>query len=291
MNQARYIYLLVAALVLAGCGDSARQAGETAATAGAAAATAGAEVATQAVDIATAVEEVEVPIGVVHTFTSDIEVSRDRLGAALEGLAGQVEAVEIAGLSALLDSVKAELESMEMRGSAAGIEAVASLVDQIDQELERLKADHTDVDFTELEAAVADLRTRVEDLAESGPSYPGDEPVGPPVTTESGLIHMVITEGAGATPEAGQRVSVHYTGYLMDGTEFDSSVSRGQPFEFVLGTGQVIRGWDEGLALMRVGDKRKLIVPADLGYGPGGFPPVIPANAVLVFDVEFLGIQ
>ncbi|MBD2205849.1 FKBP-type peptidyl-prolyl cis-trans isomerase [Calothrix sp. FACHB-1219] len=111
------------------------------------------------------------------------------------------------------------------------------------------------------------------------------------VTTDSGLQYAEIEEGTGAIPKAGQTVVVHYTGTLTDGKKFDSSVDRGQPFSFKLGVGQVIKGWDEGLSTMKVGGKRKLIIPPDLGYGARGAGGVIPPNATLVFDVELLGIQ
>jgi peptidylprolyl isomerase len=97
--------------------------------------------------------------------------------------------------------------------------------------------------------------------------------------------------GTGAQPQKGQTVTVHYTGYLVDGKKFDSSVDRGQPFSFVLGASQVIKGWDEGLATMKVGGKRRLTIPPELGYGPSGSPPVIPPNAVLIFDVELLSVK
>ena len=84
---------------------------------------------------------------------------------------------------------------------------------------------------------------------------------------------------------------VHYTGWLADGTKFDSSVDRGQSFSFTIGTGQVIKGWDEGVATMNVGGKRRLIIPPDLAYGESGYPPIIPANAELTFDVELLEIR
>jgi FKBP-type peptidyl-prolyl cis-trans isomerase len=89
----------------------------------------------------------------------------------------------------------------------------------------------------------------------------------------------------------GSTVTVHYTGWLQNGTKFDSSVDRGQPATFLLAEGSVISGWVEGVAGMKVGGKRILIVPPDLGYGPGGNPPVIPANATLIFEVELLGVQ
>jgi peptidylprolyl isomerase len=113
---------------------------------------------------------------------------------------------------------------------------------------------------------------------------------GTEVTTATGLKYVDITEGTGPTPAAGQLISVHYTGTLQNGTKFDSSVDRGQPYEFRIGTGAVIKGWDEGLMTMKVGGKRKLIIPPNLGYGPRGTPN-IPANSTLLFDVELLGIK
>ena len=110
------------------------------------------------------------------------------------------------------------------------------------------------------------------------------------VTTDSGLQYVDIVEGDGATPEAGQTVVVHYSGWLEDGTLFDSSVQRGTPFEFVLGQGGVIAGWDEGVATMQVGGKRQLIIPSDLGYGDSGSGP-IPPGATLIFDVELLEVR
>ena len=116
----------------------------------------------------------------------------------------------------------------------------------------------------------------------------------PPVKTTktpSGLEYIDIVEGTGASPKTGQRVTVHYTGKLKDGTKFDSSVDRGQPFQFIIGVGQVIKGWDEGVATMKVGGKRTLIIPSKLGYGERGAGNVIPPNAELHFDVELLGLQ
>jgi FKBP-type peptidyl-prolyl cis-trans isomerase len=110
------------------------------------------------------------------------------------------------------------------------------------------------------------------------------------VTTDSGLQYTDIVEGTGAMPQAGQRVTVHYTGTLEDGTKFDSSRDRGRPFTFQIGVGQVIKGWDEGVATMRVGGQRQLVIPAELGYGSRGAGGVIPPNATLLFDVELLRI-
>lgn len=111
------------------------------------------------------------------------------------------------------------------------------------------------------------------------------------VTTPSGLKYIELKEGTGATPKSGQTVEVHYTGTLQDGTKFDSSRDRNQPFKFKLGVGQVIKGWDEGLSTMKVGGRRQLIIPPELGYGARGAGGVIPPNATLNFDVELLGVK
>ncbi|MEH2238202.1 FKBP-type peptidyl-prolyl cis-trans isomerase [Nostoc sp.] len=111
------------------------------------------------------------------------------------------------------------------------------------------------------------------------------------VTTPSGLKYVELKEGTGATPQPGQTVEVHYVGTLENGTQFDSSRDRGQPFSFKIGVGQVIKGWDEGLSTMKVGGRRQLIIPPELGYGARGAGGVIPPNATLLFDVELLGVK
>ncbi|ACK51280.1 peptidylprolyl isomerase FKBP-type [Methylocella silvestris BL2] len=122
------------------------------------------------------------------------------------------------------------------------------------------------------------------------PAAAADETV-----TKTGLRLIDTQPGAGDTPKPGQTVSVHYTGWLYadgkKGKKFDSSLDRGQPFSFTIGQGQVIQGWDEGVATMRVGGKRTLIIPPELGYGARGAGGVIPPNATLLFDVELLGVK
>ena len=110
------------------------------------------------------------------------------------------------------------------------------------------------------------------------------------VTNASGLKYVDVVVGKGASPAAGKQVKVHYTGTLEDGKKFDSSVDRNEPFSFTIGVGQVIKGWDEGVMTMKVGGKRKLIIPSKLGYGAQGAGRAIPPNATLLFDVELLDV-
>lgn len=110
-------------------------------------------------------------------------------------------------------------------------------------------------------------------------------------STPSGLQYTIDQPGTGAQPQPGQTVSVHYTGWLTDGTQFDTSRDDGQPLEFPIGRGRVIRGWEEGIAMMRVGEKRTLVIPPSLGYGARGMGGVIPPNATLVFKVELVGAR
>lgn len=111
------------------------------------------------------------------------------------------------------------------------------------------------------------------------------------VKTADGLQYWDIKIGTGDVAKEGSHVRVHYTGWLTTGKKFDSSVDAGKPFDFTLGNGEVIKGWDEGVMGMKVGGKRQLRIPPELGYGANGYPPVIPPNATLIFDVELLQVQ
>jgi len=123
--------------------------------------------------------------------------------------------------------------------------------------------------------------------AASGPT----KVTGEPTKTASGLEYWDIKVGAGAVAQSGKHVKVDYTGWLTNGKKFDSSVGTGRPFDFVLGGRQVIKGWDEGIVGMKVGGKRQLRIPPDLAYGAAGYPPIIPANSTLVFDVELVDVK
>ncbi len=125
---------------------------------------------------------------------------------------------------------------------------------------------------------------------EGKPMEPSKDAAAKEVVTASGLKYVDQKVGTGAEAKAGDTVEVHYTGWLVDGTKFDSSRDRNRPFRFKLGAGQVIKGWDEGVAGMKVGGKRKLTIPPEIGYGRQGAGSVIPPGATLVFEVELLGI-
>jgi FKBP-type peptidyl-prolyl cis-trans isomerase FkpA len=123
--------------------------------------------------------------------------------------------------------------------------------------------------------------------AASGPT----KVTGDPVKTPSGLEYWDIKVGTGAEAKSGQHVKVHYTGWLTNGKKFDSSVGTGKPFEFMLGAGQVIKGWDEGVAGMKVGGKRQLRIPPQLAYGAAGYPGAIPPSSTLIFDVQLVDVK
>ena len=129
--------------------------------------------------------------------------------------------------------------------------------------------------------------------ASRGPSLPASiPPVAGERRTAFALDYVDVAPGSGAAVEARKCIFAHYTGWLTDGTKFDSSVDRGRPFAFSLGAGKVIKGWDEGVAGMKVGGKRKLVIPGSLAYGASGVPQAgIPANAELTFEVELLGVR
>ncbi len=133
-------------------------------------------------------------------------------------------------------------------------------------------------------------RTPVPSASKSPSKTTGPITLNNPTVTASGLKYEDTTVGTGASPKTGQRVTVHYTGTLTNGTKFDSSRDKGTPFTFVIGTGAVIKGWDEGVATMKIGGKRVLYIPAALGYGSRANGP-IPANSDLIFEVELISVQ
>ena len=150
--------------------------------------------------------------------------------------------------------------------------AAFAMQDEVAERMRKAKAEKEVAQMSELAKTLGiDLANRVEG--------------------ESGLSWIVRKEGDGPKPTSGQTIEAHYTGYLLDGTKFDSSVDRGQPFSTPIGVGRVIKGWDLAFADMKVGEKRVLFIPSELGYGKRGSPPVIPGNATLVFDVELLGVK
>ncbi len=174
------------------------------------------------------------------------------------------------------EAEKKAVESTEVKKEEAEKKAVEAT------EAKKVAAEKEEAEATEAKAAkVSEKAVKVKAKAK-------EEEV---ITTASGLKYVDLKVGEGKTPVKGNVVVVHYTGTLENGKKFDSSVDRGKPFEFPIGVGRVIRGWDEGVMTMQVGGKRKLIIPPELGYGEGGYPPVIPANATLIFEVELLEIK
>lgn len=140
-----------------------------------------------------------------------------------------------------------------------------------------------------LALAVA-LPACVQNEGKPAASVKNESKVADMMKTPSGLAYVDLQTGTGPQPTAGKAVKVHYTGWLENGTKFDSSVDRNQPFDFIIGVGQVVPGWDEGVMTMRVGGKRKLVIPPQLGYGASGAGGVIPPNATLIFEVELLDV-
>jgi peptidylprolyl isomerase len=170
---------------------------------------------------------------------------------------------------------------------SVGIVLVCSAVlflAQITQRTSEVSAEPTQT--TPAQATVADLPVPQESPSQMNPTNDADY-----ITTASGLKYRDLQVGSGEEPLVGQMVVVHYTGTLTDGSKFDSSRDRNQPFSFPIGKGRVIKGWDEGVGSMKVGGRRELVIPADLGYGSKGAGGVIPPNATLIFDVELLRIQ
>ena len=149
--------------------------------------------------------------------------------------------------------------------------------------------------MTRLSLGIAVLALTSVSLAQTAkngapPSSP-TKVTGEPTRTQSGLMYWDIQVGTGALAQAGQSVKVHYTGWLTTGKKFDSSIETGRPVDFTLGAGQFIKGWDEGIAGMKVGGKRQLRIPPNLAYGRHGYPPLIPPNATLVYDFELLSVK
>jgi FKBP-type peptidyl-prolyl cis-trans isomerase len=178
------------------------------------------------------------------------------------------------------EEIKVESEVKELEAETeAGAKEVA---DTAKAKIEEKKAAETKT----MEADSTLKAVKAEKAKEMGKKMEGKE-----VTTASGLKYIDMVVGTGPSPKSGDMVSVHYTGWLLDGKKFDSSRDRNQPFDFQIGTGKVIKGWDEGVMTMKVGGKRKLIIPPGLAYGARGAGGVIPPNATLMFDVELLGIK
>jgi uncharacterized caspase-like protein len=183
-------------------------------------------------------------------------------------------------LSASTDGLPADLPA-----KSPPFSGTISIPKALLNDVNKISLDLTDYPQQEVRLLVSDIP--IPDFSQKFSSASGKKTV----TTPSSLKYVVLKEGNGATPKPGQTVIVHYTGTLKNGTKFDSSRDRGQPFEFVIGKGKVIKGWDEGLSTMKVGERRQLIIPPNLGYGASGAGNVIPPNATLIFDVELLGVK
>ncbi|MFT3785279.1 MAG: FKBP-type peptidyl-prolyl cis-trans isomerase [Tepidisphaeraceae bacterium] len=194
-----------------------------------------------------------------------------------------------------------QLKSAEQEGIQLNVDAIKKGLDDAVAGKQAYKDEEIQAAFSELSAAMdaKAAAARAEEAkvaaaegeknAAAGKAFRDENAKKPGVTTTaSGLQIETLKEGTGASPKAEDTVKVHYTGTLIDGTKFDSSVDRGQPVEFPLN--RVVKGWTEGLQLMKVGGKSKLVLPPEIGYGEAGAPPVIPPMATLVFEVELLGV-
>ena len=176
------------------------------------------------------------------------------------------------------EEIKVEAEAKKLETEAGALE----VADTAKAKVEEKKA----VEIKKMEADSTLKAVKAEKAKEMGKKMEGKE-----TTTASGLKYIDMVVGTGPSPKSGEMVSVHYTGWLLDGKKFDSSRDRNEPFEFQIGMGKVIKGWDEGVMTMKVGGRRKLIIPPGLAYGERGAGGVIPPNATLMFDVELLGIK
>lgn len=211
----------------------------------------------------------------------------------ISGCAGKAELTQAKTEN---DKVKAELVQLkaEKEKDKANYAVIIAELETARAELSQIKAEYTKVKADlakttiELENTKKELEQKREEISKMNTAKPASENI---ITTATGLQYVDQIIGTGAEAKSGMNVSVHYTGWLTNGTKFDSSKDRGQPFEFQLGAGRVIRGWDEGVAGMKIGGKRKLTIPSELGYGARGAGNIIPPNATLVFEVELLGLK
>lgn len=200
--------------------------------------------------------------------------------SACGGAAPSAEAPQAAA-----EDAQPAAEAAVVQDEAPAEEVVEQPTEEAEVKVEDVeaKAEGSDAEGAEAAAATEDTTPKVDPMANIDPADL--------VTTDSGLQYAVIEEGTGETPQAGDLVEVHYKGMLEDGTVFDSSYDRGTPIMFPLGTGRVIPGWDEGIGLLNVGSKAKLVIPSELAYGEQGAGGVIPPNATLIFDVELVSTR